>query len=165
MRIRYLLYNDPSELLKAKEREGGTGFNYAWSIHDGHAEIKPKNGDYLTFPIKTGVKISFSKKGKVKRGDTTQQWVRVKSVPAKAGIKYFDRAVKAYRNDFDRAIKEGLDITIKDNNFSLVVDKLVQKLTDVAERMKNEAINIVGSEAKDTGDLQASIKVTKVEVI
>jgi len=133
MRIRYLLYNDPSELGKAKERQK-IKINYAFPVHNGHR--------------------SFSV-GKKKRG----------TVPARAGVKYFERAITKYQKDFERAILDTLDIIIRDNKPELNASRLISKMSDIAERTLQESISIIGNEAKDTGDLQASTKRTNVEVI
>jgi hypothetical protein len=148
--IKVTIFNDPAKLGKAKIRRG-IKENYSFYVHDGTEE-------YTAISKKAKTFISARKAGGYSKRKT---W----TVKARTGIYYFQRAIKKLQPDIINIIRSHISVNVKDNRLELDFNDLKAGWRDIANRVKEEAMNIIKAEAFDTGDLMSSVASSTVEIL
>ena len=147
MKISITVFNDPTKLGKDKKRKN-VKTNYAFFIHDG-------------VPEHTGVKFtSWSKytKGQIKAYKTPVHRKKRDAIP------YFVMAIEKIQPKIIDIIKDRIEFSAKGIRIESDLNGLKEAWLYIGMLIKEEARNIIRSEAYDTGDLMASVENSNVTV-
>jgi hypothetical protein len=149
MIITFTIFNDPSQLGKAPKRRN-IKTNYAFHIHGG---------------VPAHSKVSFHSWAKATKGQV-KLYKKPITVEARKPIEYFTRAIEKYQPAIRELIKKHIKIIYEkdEKKFKVIYPGLIEGYTDIANRIKNEAEEIIRAEAFDTGDLMSSVSITAVKI-
>ena len=150
MIIKVTIFNDPAKLGKAKIRRG-IKENYSFYVHDGTEE-------YTAISKKAKTFISARKAGGYSK---RKKW----TVKARTGIFYFERAIRKLQPEIINIIRSHVRVVVRDNRVELDYEDLKAGWRDLANLVKEEAMNIIKAEAFDTGDLMSSVASSSVEIL
>jgi septum formation topological specificity factor MinE len=147
MKISVTIYNDPTMLGKSKERRR-VKVNYAFFVHNG-------------VPEHTG--IGFHSWAKATKGQV-KAYKKPVHRKARKPIEYFKRAIEQLQPEIIETIKRYAEINVENNRFSVDLQIVKTAWGDIANRVKEVAMNIIREEAFDTGDLMASVSRSEVTI-